>query len=453
MQDYVSAQAYALRAAGTGRFGYAWSPKNLAGVPTGDFNAQTDALLVRLAAAIADSGDTAGSRLRRELVHRQPRRGDGDNGLAYLRRLEAVPARVHLTGADGGAGHGVGAADRRAADEHRHGVHGRCAGHGRADVIVADGGALGEPERTVVAGADGADRLRLERGDVPRPRQHERLGHDYGGGGRQDHRDAGRDGRNGCPLATADVGRRGGGPAPDLVVQAGATPAAPAVGDTITYVVSVRNLGGDASRVSLAVQLPSQVAYAGSQSDRGAGCTGATTLTCDLDFLSGDLVATVRISAVVREAGTLTLTAVSSAQPADAQPANDTANVVTVVAHADRGSDPGARRSRSPCGRHAGARDAGPGSRDRIRPLLGRRRRAARGAPDAASLDAPADATRGDDARGSPRDEGASGRGREGRARRARISSRRGSAQPSWCAAASTSSSSPRSAPTAAGAR
>ena len=57
MQDYVSAQTYALRAAGMGRFGYAWSPKNLAGVPTSDFNAQTDALLTRLAAAIADSAD------------------------------------------------------------------------------------------------------------------------------------------------------------------------------------------------------------------------------------------------------------------------------------------------------------------------------------------------------------------------------------------------------------
>ena len=49
MQDYVSAQTYALRAAGAGRFGYVWSPKNLAGVPTSDFNAQTDALLTRLA--------------------------------------------------------------------------------------------------------------------------------------------------------------------------------------------------------------------------------------------------------------------------------------------------------------------------------------------------------------------------------------------------------------------
>ncbi len=95
--------------------------------------------------------------------------------------------------------------------------------------------------------------------------------------------------------------------------------------------LGVRNLGGPASRALLAVQLPPQVAYTGSQSDRGPGCTGTATLTCDLDFLAGDLVATVRISAVVREPGMLVLSATSSAQPSDSQPANDAARVVTVV--------------------------------------------------------------------------------------------------------------------------
>ena len=33
MQDYVSAQTYALRSAGNGRFGFAWSPRNLAAMP------------------------------------------------------------------------------------------------------------------------------------------------------------------------------------------------------------------------------------------------------------------------------------------------------------------------------------------------------------------------------------------------------------------------------------
>ena len=126
------------------------------------------------------------------------------------------------------------------------------------------------------------------------------------------------------------VGRRRR-PAPDLVVQASAVPATPAVGDSITYTVTVRNLGGPAARALLAVQLPTQVAYAGSQSDRGPGCTGTTALTCDLDFLAGDLVATVRISGVVRAPGTLAFAAVSSAQPADPQPANDTVRLSTTA--------------------------------------------------------------------------------------------------------------------------
>ena len=72
MQDYVSAQTYAMRSAGNGRFGFAWSPRNLAGMPSADFTAQTDALLVRLAAAIADSGEAPEARLRLDLV--QPQR-------------------------------------------------------------------------------------------------------------------------------------------------------------------------------------------------------------------------------------------------------------------------------------------------------------------------------------------------------------------------------------------
>jgi hypothetical protein len=51
MQDYVSAQTYALRFAG-GRFGFAWAPSNSTGLATADYTAQTAAILDRLAAAI-----------------------------------------------------------------------------------------------------------------------------------------------------------------------------------------------------------------------------------------------------------------------------------------------------------------------------------------------------------------------------------------------------------------
>ena len=94
MQDYVSAQTYAMRSGANSRFGFAWSPRNLAGAPAADFNAQTDALLVRLAAAIADSASPGGG-LRLYLVHRVPRRSRPHDSLAHVRHLEAVRARVH----------------------------------------------------------------------------------------------------------------------------------------------------------------------------------------------------------------------------------------------------------------------------------------------------------------------------------------------------------------------
>jgi hypothetical protein len=69
MQHYVSAQTDALRAAGNARFGFAWAPKNLAALPAADYAAQTDAVLERLAASIAETdacgawcaGDLAGA--------------------------------------------------------------------------------------------------------------------------------------------------------------------------------------------------------------------------------------------------------------------------------------------------------------------------------------------------------------------------------------------------------
>ena len=63
MQQYVSAQVYALRNQGartgraTDRFGFAWAPKNSDALAPNDFTRQTAAVLDRLAAAIRDSGD------------------------------------------------------------------------------------------------------------------------------------------------------------------------------------------------------------------------------------------------------------------------------------------------------------------------------------------------------------------------------------------------------------
>ena len=63
MQQYVSAQVYALRNHGaragraTDRFGFAWAPRNSDALAPNDFTRQTAAVLDRLAAAIGDSGN------------------------------------------------------------------------------------------------------------------------------------------------------------------------------------------------------------------------------------------------------------------------------------------------------------------------------------------------------------------------------------------------------------
>ena len=334
MQDYVSAQTYAMRAAGNGRFGYAWSPKNLTGIPAADFNAQTDALLVRLAAAIADSGDTPEAACGASWCTSSL---DGATATAAWRTFGAwKPSRLAFTSPEQTVAPGAASApltvelQTSAGTAYTAGVPvtvSLTSSSPTAEVSTSPAGpwtatlttpiasgastaafyvrdpAAGSATITAAAAGKTAAAQAITVGAAPTT----------------------------PPPASPPPSGGGGGPAPDLVVQASATPAAPGVGDTITYLVTVRNLGGQASRTFLAIQLPSQVTYAGSQSDRGPGCTGSATLACDLDFLAGDLVATVRISAVVRQAGTLAFTAVSSAQPGDSQPANDTASVVTVV--------------------------------------------------------------------------------------------------------------------------
>ncbi|MEA2457400.1 MAG: hypothetical protein QOC95_372 [Thermoleophilaceae bacterium] len=62
MEDYVSAQTYALRSygamsqpAGTDHWGFAWSPKNTSAMPAADFDTQSAQIIDRLASAIHDS--------------------------------------------------------------------------------------------------------------------------------------------------------------------------------------------------------------------------------------------------------------------------------------------------------------------------------------------------------------------------------------------------------------
>jgi hypothetical protein len=62
MENYVSAQTYALRSftatQAQDRMGFAWAPTNSLGLSSSDFTTQTGAILERLAAAIHDSAQT-----------------------------------------------------------------------------------------------------------------------------------------------------------------------------------------------------------------------------------------------------------------------------------------------------------------------------------------------------------------------------------------------------------
>ena len=345
MQDYVSAQVDALRSAGTGRFGFPWSPKNLNdGLSGPDYIAQTDALLVRLAAAIADSGeapeaacgtawcnrDLAGAAANPAwrtfsawkpsvLAFTTPAQtlspGAPSSALTVELRTSAgaayaagLPVAVTLSSSSPSAELSTSAAGpwsstlttQIGTGASATSVYYRDTTGGTATITAASAGKVAATQPVTVVAATPPP-------PAPAPAP---------------------------PAPPAPPGGGGGGPSPDLAVQAALTPAAPALGSLVTYVVTVRNLGGMASSTNLVVQLPSQIAFAAGQADRGQGCTGTTILTCELDYLAGDLVATVRIQGTVREPGTLTLTARASSQPADAHPANDTASVVTTVAAA-----------------------------------------------------------------------------------------------------------------------
>jgi hypothetical protein len=110
-----------------------------------------------------------------------------------------------------------------------------------------------------------------------------------------------------------------------------ASPTSPNIGDTLTYVLKASLVSGAASDVIATIVLPSQVKLDSTYADRGHGCTGTTTLTCDLDFLSGSLVATVTVTTTVEASGTLTATASLAAKPTDPNLTNNSASVTTTV--------------------------------------------------------------------------------------------------------------------------
>jgi hypothetical protein len=101
-------------------------------------------------------------------------------------------------------------------------------------------------------------------------------------------------------------------------------------GGTINYALAVADAnGGAGTNLVLTINLPSGVSLVSASADRGSGCTGTTTLTCQLDFIGGGLVAHVNVTANVTATQAFTTSASVTEHEADPNQANNTASVTT----------------------------------------------------------------------------------------------------------------------------
>ena len=127
-------------------------------------------------------------------------------------------------------------------------------------------------------------------------------------------------------------GGGGGGSIPDLAVTVSG-PATVAVGGQATFALAVSDLNGaGASSMHLVATLPPGATVNGVSSDRGPGCaTGSGSVDCNLDFLSGALVAHVTLVLTLPTAGLATVSATVSAAQGDRNLANNTASATVQV--------------------------------------------------------------------------------------------------------------------------
>ena len=132
----------------------------------------------------------------------------------------------------------------------------------------------------------------------------------------------------------AGGGGGGGGTAPDLAVTLSASMPTVTTGDTVVYRVEVRLKNPtQTSGVTWAIvtdTLPAGVELVSTKVNRGSGCTGTSTLTCNLDFLSGYLVGVVEITVRVATAGPQVNLATVTALEPDPDYSNNTASVTVV---------------------------------------------------------------------------------------------------------------------------
>jgi hypothetical protein len=102
----------------------------------------------------------------------------------------------------------------------------------------------------------------------------------------------------------------------------------PGVGGTIDFLAGVENTGDQtAPSLVLEVHLPNGMRLVGRPYyQRGSGCTGTSTITCNLDFLAGGSSTLIRYSVRVTKPGALTMTAVATSAIPDARPGDNSAS-------------------------------------------------------------------------------------------------------------------------------
>jgi uncharacterized repeat protein (TIGR01451 family) len=134
----------------------------------------------------------------------------------------------------------------------------------------------------------------------------------------------------GGALAQAPAARSLGGLAGyvDLVTSFQQNSPNPGVGGTIDFLTGVTNTGDQtAGSLVLTLTLPDGMRLVGPPFyERGSGCTGARTITCDLDFLAGSSSTLIRYSVRVTKPGPLKMTAVATSDVPDARPGDNSAS-------------------------------------------------------------------------------------------------------------------------------
>lgn len=139
------------------------------------------------------------------------------------------------------------------------------------------------------------------------------------------------------PAGGGSGGGGGGGGGSDSVPNlnvtfTAATTTTPAPGTEDDFTVTVKNTGGAGSLLThLVITLPSTLALAGPPAYLiGSGCTGTTTIDCDLDYIPNGGSTTIRFGVTVGGSGSQTISA-SATSDREADPSDNTAAETLVI--------------------------------------------------------------------------------------------------------------------------